>query len=255
MATTSNGMHYQELGTGERALVLLPGFGCSTEAWAEVAPLLEGYRTILMDLPGHAGSAGAAADGNLHHLGETVVEACREIGLTKFALAGTSLGGAICVRIALDHPAETTAVVGVMPWNAGGTHAGDQVIEGFLSAYGDRETIAAGVLGISRKSEKTTDLPRTMATVTEQMWKGWLGEGAYTSMAEQLPELQVPVCYLIGGKDVVVDQEAQIADIRRIPGGRLVLLADAGHLACYEIPETIAKEINDFLGARPAALS
>ncbi|MBB5135650.1 pimeloyl-ACP methyl ester carboxylesterase [Thermocatellispora tengchongensis] len=205
-----------------------------------------------MDLPGLAGSAGAHADGDLSRLAETVFDACREIGLTGFVAAGLSLGGAISMRIALDHPDEVQAVVGIMPWNAGGTSAGDPVIEGFYAAYGDIETITAGIAGISHDPTKTTDLLRTMPTVTEKMWRGWLGGGVYTSMADELPRLRVPVFYLLGGQDFVVNQEKQIADVRQIPGGRLVLLADAGHLACYEEPELLAQEMRFFLDTHVA---
>ncbi|SFJ42043.1 alpha/beta fold hydrolase [Amycolatopsis sacchari] len=253
MPTTANGIHYEVRGDGPRTIVLLPGFGCSIECWAGVAPLLDGYRTVLVDLPGHAGSSGARADGNLARLADTVFEACREIGLTGFAVAGLSLGGAISVRIALDHPAEVEAVVGVMPWNAGGTSPGDPVIEAFYAAFGDLDTITAGVAGISHDPAKTTDLVRTMPTVTEQMWRGWLGGGVYTSMADELPGLRVPLLYLVGGKDVVVNLEKQISDVRQVPGGRLVLLADAGHLACYETPEVVAAEMRQFLGAPAVA--
>ncbi|GAA3793151.1 alpha/beta fold hydrolase [Amycolatopsis tucumanensis] len=253
MPITTSGIHYEVRGGGERTIVLLPGFGCSIECWAEVAPLLDGYRVVLMDLPGHAGSSGARADGDLARLAETVFEACREIGLTRFVVAGLSLGGAISVRIALDHPGEVEAVVGIMPWNAGGTSPGDPVIEGFYGAYGDLDTITAGIASISQDPAKTTDLVRTMPTVTERMWRGWLGGGVYTSMADELPGLRVPLLYLVGGKDTVVNLDKQISDVRRVPGGRLVLLADAGHLACYETPEVVAREMRQFLSDRAVA--
>ncbi|MEV5408288.1 alpha/beta hydrolase [Thermopolyspora sp. NPDC052614] len=253
MPITTNGIHHEERGSGDRTIVLLPGFGCSIACWAEIAPLLDGYRTILMDLPGHAGSVGAHADGDLPTLAETVYDACREIGLTRFIVAGLSLGGAISMRIALDHPDEVEAVLGIMPWNAGGTSAGDPVIEGFNAAYGDIETITAGITSISNDPTKTTDLLHTMPTVTEKMWRGWLGGGAFTSMADKLPGLRVPAFYLVGGKDFVVNQAKQIDDVRSIPGGRLVLHADLGHLACYEEPELVAREMLNFLDTHAIA--
>jgi hypothetical protein len=45
-----------------------------------------------------------------------------------------------------------------------------------------------------------------MLTVTEQMWHGWLVGGALTSQADELSEIRIPTCYILGGKDVVVDQ-------------------------------------------------
>ncbi len=251
MPTTSNGMYYEERGSGDETIVLLPGFGCSLACWEETAALLPGYRSILFDLPGHAGSVGARADGDLSHLAEDVFDACREIGLGSFTIAGLSLGGAISIRVALDHPAEVRAVVGIMPWNAGGTRPGeDEGIVAFHDAYGDNETIKAGIEGMSHKPEKTTDLLVTMPTVTEAMWKGWLGTGTYISMADELPRLTMPVLYVVGGDDFVVDLHKQVDDVRQIPGGKLVLLTDEGHLALYEEPELIANEMVTFLRPR-----
>lgn len=249
MPTTSNGMYYEERGVGDETIVLLPGFGCSLACWDDAAALLPGYRSVLFDLPGHGRSVGSRADGDLSHMADDVFDACREIGLGSFAIAGLSLGGAISVRVALDHPADVRAVVGIMPWNAGGTKPGeDEGIAAFHDAFGDHETIKAGIEGMSHRPERTTDLLVTMPTVTEAMWKGWLGAGAYTSMADELPGLSVPALYVVGGDDHVVDLHKQVDDVRQIPGGTLVLLADEGHLALYEEPELIASEMVRFLG-------
>lgn len=256
MPLTTNGMHYEEQGTGERTVVLLPGFGCSIACWADVAPLLGDYRLVMMDLPGHAGSAGAPADGDLGRMAATVFEACEEIGLDRFVIGGLSLGGAIALRLALDHPAEVTGMIGVMPWNAGGTTAGEDAgIQAFRGLFGNVEGLAAGVAAISQMPEKTTDLVVTMPTVTEQMWRGWLGGGTHTSMADELSGLRVPTLYLVGGQDSVVDLGKQIEDVRSIPGAKLVMIADAGHLASYETPEVVASEMRHFLEQHvPAAV-
>jgi pimeloyl-ACP methyl ester carboxylesterase len=248
MPKTSNGLYYEVRGDGPETIVLLPGFGCSIACYDEFTPFLEGYRSVMFDLPGHANSVGSRDDGVLAHMAEDVFSACQEIGLTSFAIAGLSLGGAISVRVGLDHPEAVRAVIGIMPWNAGGTQAGEDAnMKAFHDAFRDNETIKAGIEGMSHKPEKTTDLLDTMPTVPEQMWKGWLGGGAYTSMADELPGMKVPTMYVVGGDDFVVDLHKQVDDIRKIPGGRLVMLTDEGHLAIYEEPERVAKEVVDYL--------
>jgi pimeloyl-ACP methyl ester carboxylesterase len=59
--------------------------------------------------------------------------------------------------------------------------------------------------------------------------------------------MSVPACYILGGKDVVVDQAKQLDDVRRIPGGRAVLLSELGHLCVLEMPDVVANEISNFL--------
>ncbi|MGV9308399.1 alpha/beta fold hydrolase [Nonomuraea sp. NPDC003727] len=230
---------------------MLPGFGASADLMNGIARHLSGFRVLIFDLPGHGRSVRAPADGRLPTLAETLHEAINEAindaGGGAYCLVGYSLGGAIAVRIALDHPDEVRALVGVVPWNAAGTTAGDEVIAGFDAAYGDAEALTQGVAAISVDPSKTSSLTSSMLTVTEQMWHGWLAGGALTSQAGELSEIRVPTCYILGGKDVVVDQAKQLDDVRRIPGGRAVLLSELGHLCGLEMPDVVAKEISNFL--------
>lgn len=249
MPQTGSGMYWEEHGQGPRTLVLLPGFGASAELMGGIARHLSGFRVLVFDLPGHGRSAGAPADGRLPALAATLHDAIKDAGVGAHCLAGFSLGGAIALRMALDHPDEVRALIGVVPWNAAGTTAEDEVIAGFDAVYGDAEALARGVAAISVDPSKTSRLADSMLTVTERMWHGWLAGGALTSQAGELPGLRVPTCSIIGGKDVVVDQARQLDDVRRIPGGRAVLLSDLGHLCGLESPDVVAKEIIAFLNA------
>lgn len=247
MPQTGSGMYWEEHGQGPATLVLLPGFGATAGLMAGIARHLSGFRVLVFDLPGHGRSAGAPADGRLPALAATLHDAIKDAGVGAHFLAGCSLGGAIALRMALDHPDEVRALVGIVPWNAAGTTADDQVIAAFDAAYGDTEALAQGVAAISVDPSKTSGLVDGMLTVTEPMWHGWLAGGALTSQADELPGLRVPACSIIGGKDVVVDQAKQLDDVRRIPGGRAVLLSDLGHLCGLERPDVVANEITAFL--------
>lgn len=250
MPTTDNGIYYEEQGTGPSTIVLLPGLGCSMEAWSDVVPLLDGYRTIRMDLPGHAGSLAVHADGSsLTALAAPISEACDQLGLDRFALVGLSLGGAVGMSVAASRPDRVSAVMAVMPWPAGGIEAGDDPVpETLLSHYGDTEFIQVIANTISLDATKTTDMVRTMSTgVTEQFWRSWLTQGIYTSILDELPNLPMPVSYILGGKDLIAAREKLIDEVKIIPGGRVTFLSDLGHLAPYEAPDVVAAEISAFL--------
>ncbi|WP_329067855.1 alpha/beta fold hydrolase [Amycolatopsis sp. NBC_01480] len=242
-------MFYTEQGQGERALVLLPGFGCSTDIWRPIADRLAGFRLVLLDLPGHAGSAGVRTDGHLPGLADLVRNAVHEVVAPPYTVLGYSLGGAIGLRMALDHPDEIDALVGVVPWNAAGTSAQDPVLSGFDAAFGDADSITQGVAAISSDPSKTARLAQDMLTVSEEMWHGWLAGGALTSQADQLATLRVPTCYVLAGGDTVVDLSKQIDDVRAMPAGRAVLLSGMGHLCGYEAPDAVAREITRYLSA------
>lgn len=247
MSRTSSGMFYCELGQGNRTLVMLPGFGCSTATMVGLAERLPQFRTLIFDLPGHAESVGVPADGHIPSLAATVHDAIAEVVGVRYDLLGVSLGGDIALRIALDHPDQVRALVGITPWNAAGTVPGDSVIAGFAASYGRAELLRQGVAAISVDPGGTSALADDMLNVSQEMWQGWLTDGVFTSQADELPGLRTPICYLIGGKDNVVDQAKQLDDIRRVPSGRAVLLSDHGHLGVLEAPDDFAHETAMFL--------
>lgn len=123
---------------------MLPGFGASADLMTRIARHLTGFRILISDLPGHRHSVRAPADGRLPTLAATLHDAINDAGVDAYCLVGYSLGGAIAVRIALDYPDEVRALVGVVPWNAVGTTAGNEVIAGLDAAYGNLHTRRKG---------------------------------------------------------------------------------------------------------------
>lgn len=250
MPMTANGIHYEEHGSGPATVVLLPGLGCSIEAWRGVTPLINGYRFVVMDLPGHAGSIASAADGaSLATIARPLLDAIDDLRLERFAIVGLSFGGAISVRIALDRPEQVIAAMALMPWPASGAEPGDPIMATLYDTYGDAAAVAHIVELLSVDPSRTTDVLRTMTSgVSESFWRSWYGTGVYTSILPELAGLTVPTCYMLAGKDAIAPQDRLIADVRSMPGGRLVYLSDIGHLAPYESPELVAREIVEFVG-------
>ncbi|MGP3533265.1 alpha/beta fold hydrolase [Microbacterium sp. RD1] len=250
MPHSTNGIHYEVRGDGPTTVVLLPGLGCSIDAWRDVPALISGFRFVLMDLPGHAGSLGAEADGSsLETMARPLIAACDEIGLDRYAIVGLSFGGALAVRIALDRPHQVIAAMAFMPWPASGTESGDPIMATLYDTWGDEDAVERIVQLISVDPSKTSDVLRTMTSgVSESFWRSWYGEGVYTSIASRLTDLTVPTCYVLGGRDAVAPRDRLLADVQAMPNGRLVYLPDVGHLAPYESPRRVAPEIVEFLG-------
>ena len=168
---------------------------------------------------------------------------------------GLSFGGSVSVRLGLDVPERVESVMAFMPWNAGGTEPGDPFMAQLHDSWADPDAVRHVVEFISLDPARTTDVQQTMTgAVSEAFWRRWYGAGVFTSMLDELPGMTVPVCYVLGGRDTVAPRDALIGDVLAMPGGRLVLLAEAGHLAPYEHPELVATEVREFVGrvaARP----
>jgi|SRR5690554_116445 len=109
-ASTFN-VHYNDIGQGERVVVMLHGSGPGTNGWANfnrnIQPLTDaGYRVILMDCPGWGKSdtvlndSGSRSDFNARIL-KGLVDA---LDLSKISLVGNSMGAHSVVAFTLAYP-------------------------------------------------------------------------------------------------------------------------------------------------------
>ncbi len=98
------GYALRKVGSGP-PLLLLHGLMTSSYSWRYVyAPLAEHFTVYMVDLPGHGESTMAPHDFDLHHCARWLHGLQRSLELENLQAVGNSLGGAILLRYALDHP-------------------------------------------------------------------------------------------------------------------------------------------------------
>ncbi|WP_221353730.1 alpha/beta fold hydrolase [Streptomyces beigongshangae] len=98
-------------------VVLLHGHPRTSATWHRVAPRLvaEGFTVVCPDLRGYGRSRGPApaADHTAHSkrvVARDVVETMSALGHDRFMLAGHDRGGAVALRLVLDHPGRVPRV-------------------------------------------------------------------------------------------------------------------------------------------------
>lgn len=92
-------------GAGE-PLVLLHGLGASRRLWHRVTPLLaaSGRRVLAPDLPGFGDSPPAGSGFEFTAVTDALAGALRRRSRRPFDLLGSSLGGAVALQLAIEHP-------------------------------------------------------------------------------------------------------------------------------------------------------
>src|SRR5258708_28518278 len=114
-ATVGRGriFHY-DVGNGE-PVVLLHGYNHHAEAWIRnIGPLAAaGWRVIALDLPGFGRSGVPAMRYSLPGYAGFLVDFLDTLGVGSAHLVGSSMGGAIALRMAVDHPDRVPTVTGV----------------------------------------------------------------------------------------------------------------------------------------------
>src|SRR4051794_29623509 len=111
---TSNGIsfYYDEQGEGEgEPLVLLHGGIASGEMFAALAPALAaGRRVITIDLQGHGRTGDVDRPFDVAAMADDVAGVVEQLG-GRADLLGYSLGGAVALRLALQHPERVNDLV------------------------------------------------------------------------------------------------------------------------------------------------
>lgn len=110
-------IHYVETGEG-RPIVFLHGLGAQLHHFRHTlfGRFGAGYRLIALDRPGSGYSVRAGgASGRLPEQAEVVRRFIEELGLERPLIVGHSLGGAIALALAIDHPTAISGIALIAP--------------------------------------------------------------------------------------------------------------------------------------------
>ena len=246
-------------------IVLLHGSNADLHTWDAWASALKGrYRVVRFDTIGH-GLTGAVPgkDYSQAAMARLVERVADKLGLQRFVLAGNSMGGAVAVTYALDHPQRLDALVLV---DAGGAPKKGQ-------ARGNIGFRLAAMPGVNKLAQSITprwlierSLHQTVsnqAVVTpaavDRYWEllRYPGNREATMLRFSTPRatfdparlqtLRLPVLILSGEQDALISVEGAHWYQRNIPGSRLVTYPGIGHLAKEEAAGPTAAEAAAFM--------
>lgn len=250
------------------ATLLLHGAGGSAETFAAlVSSLGEGFATIAVDLPGHAGSR--CRDGFQPTLGNIVwaLERLLErLDVRPAMVIGHSVGAAIAVHWAERHPTPVVALAPALSPLSG-------VIEGTwrplaqalhrsprLTRLASRLTTTERVRALLRRfgpepTASTVEHHRRLFTEPTHLHGtlGLLSNWDVRGLHARLPRFTSPILMLAGEHDRAIPVERQRAVFARIPEATLDVVADTGHLLHEERPDAVAVRIRKFAGENLSA--
>jgi len=234
-------------------LVLGSSIGTSHRMWNPQLPgMVRDFRVVRFDLPGHGGSGAPEGPCDIADLAATVVKSLEERGITQFAYAGLSMGGAIGQQLALEHPDRLRALVllctsasfgqNPQPWRERAARVRSEGM-GFL-------------VDGSRARWFVTDAPvppfgqellRAQAEVDPAGYAACCEALAGFDSRPWLNQIRVPTRVVAGAQDQATPVSAAQALADGIPGADLVVLPQAAHLANVEQPAAVLQAIREHL--------
>ena len=93
-------------------VLLIHGFGEFLEVWGyNITPLSEYFSVYAMDLPGHGLSGEPPGNDTLDFTSEFIVHFMQALGIGHASLVGHSLGGLVCLSVAINFPEKMDKLV------------------------------------------------------------------------------------------------------------------------------------------------
>ena len=262
-------VHYRDQGCQTcPALVLVHGSSASLHTWEPWVDLLSAeYRIVSLDLPGHGLTGPHPAHDYTARSMVAAVEAVRdEAALSRFALAGNSMGGWVSWNYALDHPDDLTALIlvdasGVQvpektdepKGNIGfklmaspvGRFLGKKLTPRFIIAQSLSQSMYVQEVITEEMIDRYWELLRYPGNREATMIRATMERNL--SRAARLPEISTPTLIMWGKEDSLIPVEAAAVFDESLPDSRVVIYDDAGHIPMEEIPAKSAGDVSDFL--------
>jgi pimeloyl-ACP methyl ester carboxylesterase len=258
-------LHYVDSGSGP-PIVMIHGLGGQLRNFgrAMVDDLARDYRVIRVDRPGSGYSPRAAGtSARLRVQAETIAEFIRILKLDRPLVVGHSLGGALALSLALNHPDVVGGLALVAPLTQ--VQSIDDVPPVFkplvIRSAAVRKAVAwtlATPLGMMKAEEALKEVfaPEPVPADFGTEGGGLLAmrpgnfyasssdlvdlEGELEGMVERYPSLSIPVRILYAPGDNLLDSRLHgERTASEIPGARIELV-EGGHMLPFTQPELTA---------------
>jgi pimeloyl-ACP methyl ester carboxylesterase len=252
LAATLDGrthLHWETTGDGAPVLLIM-GMGLSGGAWWRTVPVLaRSLRVITFDNRGVGRSRAFSYAYTTEAMADDAATVLDAVGVQRAHVYGISLGGMVAQALALRHPERVHSLV-LGATSPGGPRAARPSAE--VGAFfrrrlrmapeeAARESVAINY-GARCRAEHFERIEEDIAQrlahpFSERAYRAQLFAAAWHNCLGALPRLAVPTLVVHGALDRVIPVANAHLIADRIPGARLRILDEAGHLYPTEAPE------------------
>ncbi|GAB4384469.1 MAG: alpha/beta hydrolase [Elainellaceae cyanobacterium] len=235
-----------EWGNGDKTLVFLHYFGGAAMSWQWVAAQLQDCRCVAINLPGFGGTS-ALEQPSLQKYSDVISQELARLDIENYTLIGHSMGGKMALHFATRSDRKPQQVVLIAPSPPTQEPMPDSEKRRLLNNHpskGNAETTVTNATQKSLSNEQHALAIEAHTIVEERAWRWWLLEGMTHSIADQMPQLQMPVTVLASKDDPVIPYDTIQRDVLGvIPNANLVAAQGVGHLIPLEAADWVAAQL------------
>jgi pimeloyl-ACP methyl ester carboxylesterase/tetratricopeptide (TPR) repeat protein len=201
---------------------------------------------------GHGGSDRPAHGYEAEDFARDINGFMERLEIPSAVVVGHSMGSGIALRLALDYPSRTRALVlmGAMSkW--GGTA---DIVDLVAAVAGFTDTVDPAFVRDFQLSTVATSVPDIIAVAVEEslrvparVWQEAFAGIAQFDVSRELSRITVPTLVLWGGKETIATFAEQEVLVRGLKRARLRVYEQAGHAIHWDEPEHVAREIAAFV--------
>ncbi len=255
-------VRYHVGGDGE-PLLLLHGLAGSTGNWVEMLPeLLDRYRVLAVDLPGHGGSGPLPKGATTADFASVAASVLNAEGVTRALVAGHSFGGLIGLRLAQSRPELVRGLLLVSPAGitsatraaqmlvlASATVRPGRLVAPFRHRFATRTWYRRVLFRPWFVSDPVALTPRAthglLAAQRHHIDTKTAGRAMVADdPREDLPPVACPTLVLWGARDAQLPLDDAFEYARRLRA-KLRLVADCGHLVIVERPHAVLDALEE----------
>jgi pimeloyl-ACP methyl ester carboxylesterase len=239
---------------GRGQLVLfLHGIGGNRNHWQHQLAFFSqnGFTAAAWDARGYGDSDDYEGALQFEDFTSDLARVLDHLGREKADLVGLSMGGRIARNFALAHPdrVRTLTLANTSP---GFDALTPEEVLRFVEEREHRSAeSAARLLGSRARPGAHAALLASFHALRNDSYRKTLEASVAQDRAAPLERLAVPTLVITGDEDRVYPPELAERMARRIPGAKLVVLEDCGHLSNLEQPERFNEALLEFLRHYP----
>jgi 3-oxoadipate enol-lactonase len=255
---------YTVEGTGKEAVLLIMGLGGRAADWASVFPaaLAERYRVIRFDNRGVGASPRAEGGYSLSDMAKDATAVLDAAGVERAHVLGYSMGGMISQLIATEHADRVDRLV-LLSTHFGGPDCVAPTEEATRlfdpQEFFDRrepEVFMRFTMNILTSPGFVERVPEALSLMAANVRKEPTHPAAFMAQMQAIissnrgtivRNIRKPTLVIHGTDDQLIPVANGQLLSERIPGARLAILPDVGHMPMLECPEKIAELVLGFL--------
>ncbi|KAB7619683.1 alpha/beta fold hydrolase [Alkalilimnicola sp. S0819] len=253
-------LHHYDYRPGPRGTVVLSnGIMSPLESWDGLVEPLQrlGYGVLRWEYRGQWRTARSSAPFGFADIAADLAALLDALQIEQAHLCGTSYGGFVSMRFAVDYPARTRSLL-ALTTAACFTPVARRIVRNWhdFAAAGDVAAMYSGMAPdlfsprvlseaaalINTRGEgmvrATAALPDFMPG-QHDLYKANFREFAEQGLVPELPRIQCPTTVVSGELDRLYPPECSRLIAEHVPGAEHLVVAEAGHALVFEQPHTV----------------